>query len=77
MYEADDTDIQRAMIMTAHPCTIKEIIDIDLPRPRDISKIRTTLRYNELFQMIWQSLREEVRKDKEQKISGNHHFSCS
>ncbi len=60
----------RIMIMTAHPGTIKAIIDIDLPRPRDISKIRTTLRYNELFQMIWQSLREEVLKVKEKEIRG-------
>jgi NitT/TauT family transport system ATP-binding protein len=67
----------RIMIMTAHPGTIKAIIDVDLPRPRDISKIRTTLRYNELFQMIWQSLRKEVLKGKEQDIRGNQHFSCS
>jgi NitT/TauT family transport system ATP-binding protein len=60
----------RIMIMTAHPGTIKAIIDIDLPRPRDIAKIRTTLRYNELFQLIWQSLREEVLKGKEQEIRG-------
>jgi NitT/TauT family transport system ATP-binding protein len=60
----------RIMIMTAHPGTIKAIIDVDLPRPRDISKIRTTLRYNELFQMIWQSLRKEVLKGKEQDIRG-------
>lgn len=60
----------RIMVMTAHPGTIKAIIDVDLPRPRDISKIRTTLRYNELFQMIWQSLREEVLKVKAQETRG-------
>ncbi|WP_110955825.1 ABC transporter ATP-binding protein [Anaerosinus massiliensis] len=60
----------RIMVMTAHPGTIKTIIDVDLPRPRDISKIRTTLRYNELFQMIWQSLREEVLKVKAQETRG-------
>lgn len=60
----------RIMIMTAHPGMVKEIVDIDLPRPRDISKIRTTLRYNELFQRIWSSLREEVLKGKHQEISG-------
>lgn len=52
----------RVMIMTAHPGTIKTIIDIDLPRPRDIAAIRTTMRYNELYQKIWLSLREEVQK---------------
>ncbi len=56
----------KVMIMTAHPGTIKSIIDIDLPRPRDISVIRTTVHYNELFQKIWLSLREEVLKNKRQ-----------
>lgn len=60
----------RIMIMSAHPGTVKEIIDIDLERPRDISKIRTTLRYNELFSQIWSSLREEVLKGTKQEFSG-------
>lgn len=55
----------RVMIMTAHPGRVKKIIPVDLPRPRDIAEIRTTMRYNELFQEIWLSLREEVLKSKE------------
>lgn len=58
----------RIMVMTAHPGTVKQIVEIDLPRPRDISKIRTTMRYNELFQTIWQSLSEEVLKGKKQEM---------
>lgn len=58
----------RIMIMTAHPGTIKTIINIDLPRPRDIATLRTTLRYNELFQLVWFSLRDEVLKVKEQEF---------
>lgn len=54
----------RIMIMTAHPGTIKTIMDIDLPRPRDIAAIRTSLHYNELFQTIWLTLRDEVLHDK-------------
>jgi NitT/TauT family transport system ATP-binding protein len=54
----------KVMIMTAHPGSIKTIVNIDLPRPRDISEIRTTVHYNELFQEIWLSLREEVLKSK-------------
>ncbi|MCE5286265.1 MAG: ABC transporter ATP-binding protein [Pelosinus sp.] len=54
----------RVMIMTAHPGTIKTIIDIDLPRPRDVAAIRTTMRYNELYQQVWLSLREEVQGSK-------------
>ncbi|BBB93330.1 MAG TPA: ABC transporter ATP-binding protein [Methylomusa anaerophila] len=54
----------RIMIMTAHPGTVKTIIDIDLPRPRDISTIRTSGRYNELYQKIWLTLQEEVLGNK-------------
>lgn len=50
----------RVMIMTAHPGTIKTIIPIDLPRPRDVAAIRTSMRYNELYKEVWLSLREEV-----------------
>lgn len=55
----------RIMIMTAHPGTVKTIVNVDLPRPRDIAAIRTTMRYNELFQTIWLTLSEEVLKVKE------------
>ncbi|MBP2628660.1 MAG: Taurine-transporting ATPase [Firmicutes bacterium] len=54
----------RIMVMTAHPGMIKAIIDIDLPRPRDIATIRTSLYYNELFQTIWSILRDEVLSNK-------------
>ena len=61
----------RILIMTAHPGTVKTIVDVDLPRPRDIASIRTTLRYNELFQLIWLSLSEEVLKAKNREITNN------
>ena len=54
----------RIMVMGAHPGTIKTIINIDLPRPRDIASIRTSLYYNELFQNIWSILRDEVLNNK-------------
>lgn len=50
----------RIMVMTAHPGTIRCIIDVNLPRPRDISAIRMSAPYNTLFQEIWSILREEV-----------------
>ena len=62
----------RVMVMTANPGTIKTIIDVDLPRPRDISNIRTSLHYNALFQSIWSILRDEVvnsKKDTNQDTS--------
>lgn len=59
----------RVMVMTAHPGRVKTIINIDLPRPRDISNIRTTLHYNELFQQIWLNLRDEVLRGKEHEFN--------
>lgn len=61
----------RILIMTAHPGTVKSIVEIDLPRPRDIAQIRTTIRYNELFQNIWLTLREEVLKVKALELADN------
>lgn len=58
----------RVMIMSIHPGAVKAIIDVDLPRPRDVSTIRTTAGYNELFQTIWLYLREEVLKGKEHEL---------
>lgn len=54
----------RIMVMSANPGRIKNIIKNDLPRPRNISEIRTSLQYNELFQSIWLILRDEVMKSK-------------
>ncbi len=51
----------RVMIMTAHPGRVKSVVSIDLSRPRQLSDIRMLPHYNELFQAIWNSLREEVR----------------
>lgn len=61
----------RILIMTAHPGTVKSIVTVDLPRPRDIAAIRTTMRYNELFQSIWLTLREEVLKVKDRELADN------
>lgn len=54
----------RVLVMTANPGMIKTIIDVDLPRPRDISNIRTSLHYNTLYQSIWLILRDEVLNSK-------------
>lgn len=59
----------RVMVMTAHPGTIKTIVTIDLPRPRDIATIRISQQYNELFQAIWSVLRDEVQYSKNRQFS--------
>jgi NitT/TauT family transport system ATP-binding protein len=48
----------RVMIMTARPGRVKEIVAIDLPKPRDSSVIATD-RFGKLVGQVWNALREE------------------
>lgn len=51
----------RVVIMTSGPGTVKDIFDIDLPRPRgDVPTLRHEQRFIELQTQIWESLRDEV-----------------
>jgi NitT/TauT family transport system ATP-binding protein len=50
----------RVIVITAGPGTIKGTYTIDLPRPRNVSEIRFDSRFVELYQVIWEDLREEV-----------------
>jgi NitT/TauT family transport system ATP-binding protein len=53
----------RVVVITAGPGTVKAVFDIDLPRPRGaVQEIRFQPRFLELYQQIWQSLREEVER---------------
>lgn len=54
----------RIILLSARPGQIKEIFDVDLPRPRDEVSLRETPRYTELSSRIWHSLGEEYRKVK-------------
>lgn len=51
----------RIVIMTARPGRIKEIIGIDLPRPRD-GDIRSSTGFNAHRGRVWEALRDEVNK---------------
>ena len=50
----------RVCVLTAGPATVKGIYTIDLPRPRKVEEIRFEPRFIELYQHIWEDLREEV-----------------
>jgi NitT/TauT family transport system ATP-binding protein len=49
----------RIILFSARPGRIKDMFDVDLPRPRDAVTVRETARFAELFQRIWHSLGEE------------------
>jgi NitT/TauT family transport system ATP-binding protein len=52
----------RIILFSARPGQIKDMFEVDFPRPRDTVKVRETPRYAELFQHIWHSLGEEFLK---------------
>jgi NitT/TauT family transport system ATP-binding protein len=57
----------RIVVMTARPGRVKQIIDVDLPRPRD-GDIRASEAFNAYRAELWEALRDEV--DKAQRESG-------
>jgi NitT/TauT family transport system ATP-binding protein len=53
----------RVVIMTSSPGTVKNVFDIDLPRPRgDVQQIRHEKRFLEIQGQIWDSLKDEVTR---------------
>jgi NitT/TauT family transport system ATP-binding protein len=50
----------RVCVLTAGPATVKGIYTIDLPRPRNVAEIRFEPRFIQLYQEIWEDLRNEV-----------------
>lgn len=50
----------RIGLMTSRPGTLKEIYDVDIPRPRT-HETRNTDQFNELYAELWDSLEEEVQ----------------
>lgn len=49
----------RVAVMTKNPGTIKEIIDINLPRPRENGDIRSSADFSLLRHRIWELLQDE------------------
>jgi len=50
----------RVVVMTAGPATIRDVVTIDLPRPRKVEEIRLTAQFTTLYRRVWESLRDEV-----------------
>jgi NitT/TauT family transport system ATP-binding protein len=49
----------RVVVMASHPGRIKQVLDIDLPRPRD-DRVRGHPRFQKLADDIWQLIRREA-----------------
>ena len=50
----------RVVVITAGPGTVKGTYRVDLPRPRNIAEVRFQPRFVELYEEIWNGLRDEV-----------------
>jgi NitT/TauT family transport system ATP-binding protein len=50
----------RVVVMTSRPGRVKAILEVDIPRPRDLS-IKRTPRFLELVDEIWKMIEEEVK----------------
>ena len=50
----------RVFVMTAGPGTVKSNYKVDLPRPRNVAEIRFQPGFVEIYEEIWNDLRDEV-----------------
>ncbi len=60
----------RVAVMTSSPGSIKDVFDIDLPRPRgNIQDLRHEPRFLDIQGRIWESLRDEVTRAYSRSVS--------
>ena len=52
----------KIMVMTASPGRAKTVIDVDLPRPRNVLELRNDPRYGHIVYSIWGHLKDEVER---------------
>ncbi|TCO60443.1 ABC transporter ATP-binding protein [Actinocrispum wychmicini] len=59
----------RVVVMTSSPATVKATFDVPLERPRKVEQVRLTREFLEIYREIWDSLREEVEKAREEQAN--------
>ena len=50
----------RIVVLGARPGRVKAIIDVELPRPRNVIALRGNARSGELYHQLWDLLREDI-----------------
>jgi NitT/TauT family transport system ATP-binding protein len=56
----------RIAIFTSAPGTIKDVREVPIPRPRDVFHIHGAPGFSAIYDAIWNDLREEIAKAREQ-----------
>lgn len=51
----------RVVVMSARPGRVREVVAVDLPRPRDIFTIHTDPDFREIYDRVWAHLAEEMK----------------
>jgi NitT/TauT family transport system ATP-binding protein len=54
----------RVVVFTKRPATVAMDVMIDLPRPRDVREVRFTKDFHDIYNSIWDRLREEYDEEK-------------
>lgn len=50
----------RVALFSRRPCRLRELVKVPIEKPRDSADLRTDPRFHELYDRLWQVLREEV-----------------
>lgn len=51
----------RVIVMSARPGRVREVVDVDLPRPRDIYTIHTDEKFRAIYDRVWSHLADEMK----------------
>ena len=52
----------RVVVMTASPGQIKDVVDVNFERPRDVATLKASREFGDLSLRIWRTLEDEVKK---------------
>jgi NitT/TauT family transport system ATP-binding protein len=65
----------RVAVMASNPGSIKEIIDVNLPRPRKIGDIRTSPDFNLLSHRVWELLHNGEERHEAKEVNQNRNIA--